>query len=172
MGTTGHFFELPPAQEGLSSTIFNKPKNVASSSQELRPGAARTSTKRERDMNRESLNTSTQSPHFQSRSGRLNHTGGTYSHGGMMDHPRIPTSEVHLWKFPDSMELQSWNVNFKHGVSTRTADLRITMFWIKEVETAKSIDELVTFRSIVGRNDFSDYDMLDASTRMFTSAKE
>ena len=38
------------------------------------------------------------------------------------------------------------------------------MHWIKEVEIAKSIDELVTSRSIVGRNDFSDYDMLDAIT--------
>ena len=36
------------------------------------------------------------------------------------------------------------------------------MHWIKEVEIAKSIDELMTSRSIVGRNDFPDYDMLDA----------
>ena len=37
-----------------------------------------------REMKRESLNTLTQSPHFQSRSGLLNHTGGTYSHSGLM----------------------------------------------------------------------------------------
>ena len=37
-----------------------------------------------------------------------------------------------------------------------------TMHWIKEVEIAKSIDELVTSGSIVERNDFPDYDMLDA----------
>ena len=36
------------------------------------------------------------------------------------------------------------------------------MHWIKEVEIAKSIDELVTSGSIVARNDFPDYDMLDA----------
>ena len=36
------------------------------------------------------------------------------------------------------------------------------MHSIKEVEIAKSIDELVTSRSIVGRTDFSDYDILDA----------
>ena len=36
------------------------------------------------------------------------------------------------------------------------------MQWIKEVETAKSIDELMTSRSIVERTDFPDYDMLDA----------
>ena len=36
------------------------------------------------------------------------------------------------------------------------------MQWIKEVEMAKSIDELVTSRSIAGRPDFPDFDMLDA----------
>ena len=36
------------------------------------------------------------------------------------------------------------------------------MHWIKQVEVAKSIDELMTSRSIVERNDFTDYDMLDA----------
>ena len=36
--------------------------------------------------------------------------------------------------------------------------------WIKEVEIANSIDELLTTRSITGRPDFPDYDMLDAMT--------
>ena len=36
------------------------------------------------------------------------------------------------------------------------------MHWIKEVEIAKSIDELLTSRSILERNDFPDYDVLDA----------
>ena len=36
------------------------------------------------------------------------------------------------------------------------------MQWIKEVEIAKSIGELVTSRSIVEGSDFPDYDMLDA----------
>ena len=36
------------------------------------------------------------------------------------------------------------------------------MQWIKEVETAKSIDDLLTSRSIAGQTDFPDYDMLDA----------
>ena len=40
-------------------------------------------------------------------------TGGTYSHGGTMDNPRVPISELHLGKFPASMEFQSWKVNFK-----------------------------------------------------------
>ena len=37
------------------------------------------------------------------------------------------------------------------------------MQWIKEVERAKSIDELMTSRSIVERTDSPDYDMLDAT---------
>ena len=101
-------------------------------------------------MKRESLNTSIQSLHFQSRSGMLNHTGGTYSHGGMMEYPRIPITEWNLGKFPDSMEFQSWKVNFRTEVCPRTADPQITMLWIEEVEIAKSIDEFVTSRSITG----------------------
>ena len=66
-------------------------------------------------MERESLNTSIPSPHFQSRSGMLNHTGGTYSHSGMMDDPRIPMTEWNLWNF-----LTLWI--FKAGQST--SDLR------------------------------------------------
>ena len=37
------------------------------------------------------------------------------------------------------------------------------MHWITEVEIAKSIDERMTLRSIVVRNDFSDDDMLAAT---------
>ena len=35
------------------------------------------------------------------------------------------------------------------------------MHWIKEVELAKSIDDLVIFQSITGRRDFPDYEMVD-----------
>ena len=37
-----------------------------------------------------------------------------------------------------------------------------TIHWIKEVEIAKSIDDLLTSQAITGRRHFSDYDMLDA----------
>ena len=97
------------------------------------PGSVETARKSDSDMKRESLNTSVPSPHFQSRSGMLNHIGGTYSHNGMMDYPRIPFSEWNLGKFPDSMEFQSWKVNFRTEVCVRTADPQITMLWIKEV---------------------------------------
>ena len=48
------------------------------------------------------------------------------------------------------------------GKRDRDTDPQITMHWINVVETAKSIDELMTSRSIVERTDFSDYDVLDA----------
>ena len=70
--------------------------------------------------------------------------------------------EWNLGKLPDPMEFQSWQVHFKNDVRTTTADPHITIYWIKEVEIAKSIDELMTSRSIVGRTDFLDFDMLDA----------
>ena len=162
MGTTGNVFERLPAQEGLFSTILNNSKNLASSSQELRPDTTGTTRRRESEIKRESLNTSTPSTHFQSRSGMLHHTGGTYSHDGMLDYPRFPIAELHLGKFPDSLEFQSWNVNFRTEVYLRTADAQIRIHWIKEVEIAKSIDELMTSRSIVWRTDFLDFDMLDA----------
>ena len=70
-GITGNVFERPPAQEGLSSTIFNNSKNLAFSSQGLGRGTTETARKRESEMKRETLNTSAPSPHFQSRSGNV-----------------------------------------------------------------------------------------------------
>ena len=84
-------------------------------------------------------------------------------HSGVVDYPRFPISELHLGNFLDSMEFQSWKVNFKTEVCSETADLHLTMQWIKEVETAKFIDDLMTLRSITGRSDSPDYDMLDAT---------
>ena len=60
------------------------------------------------------------------------------------------------------MEFQSWKINFRTEVCLRTGDPQITMIWIKEVEIAKSIDELVTSRFIAGQHNFPDFDMLDA----------
>ena len=93
----------------------------------------------------------------------LNNIGGTYSLNGMMDFPRFPISEMHLGKFPDTLELQSWKVNFKTEVCAKSAFPHITMHWIKEVEMAESIDDLLTSRSIQGRKDFSVYDAMIAS---------
>ena len=89
----------------------------------------------------------------------LNHTGGTFSHSGMMDCPRFPFLELHLAKFLDSMEFESWKLNFRTGFVEEQANPQITMHWIKEIEILKSIDELMTSRSIMGRTDFPDFDV-------------
>ena len=115
----------------------------------------------DRDMRREPQNSSIPVPRFQIGGGLLNHTGGT-SHSGMIDYTRCPISEKHLGQCPDSMEFPSWKVNFKAEIRSKSADPALTMHWIKEVEKAKSIDELVTSRSTLGRNDFPVFDMLDA----------
>ena len=116
-------------------------------------------------------------PRFQQGFAHLNpccHAGGTYSLNGTMDCPRCPISELHLGKCPNSTEFLSWKSRLK------SADLHLTRHWIKRVETAKSIYEHMTSRSIVVRTDFLDYDMLDTmiasamkscSTLMCTSDK-
>ena len=145
--TSGNFFERLPAQ---ADDPPHSSKNWASSSQELRLDITGTTKRSESEMRREPLNTSIPSPHFQSGCGMLNHTGGTYSHSGMIDCPRFPISELHLGKFLDAMEFQSWTVNFMAEVCSKTVYPHLTMHWIKEVEMAKSIDELMTSRSILG----------------------
>ena len=112
----------------------------------------------ESGMKRESLITSTQSPHFQSRSGMLNHTGGTYSLKGMMSYQRNSISEWNLRKLPDSVAFHSGEVKFRTDDVLRTADPQITLLlWIKEVEISKSIDEVLTSRSITRQHDFLDW---------------
>ena len=116
-------------------------------------------------MRREPQSSTAPNPRFYQGAATLNplsHTGGTYSHNGMMDYPRFPISEMHLGKCRDSLEFQSWKVNFKTEVCAKSAFLHITVHWIKEVEVAKSVDDLMTSRSITGRRDSPDYDMLDA----------
>ena len=65
-------------------------------------------------------------------SGMLNHTGGTYSHSGMIDNPIFLISELHLGQFADSMEFQCWKVNFKTEVCSKSAHAHLTMHWIKK----------------------------------------
>ena len=102
----------------------------------------------ERVVRREPQGASIPVPRFQKGAGILNFIGGTYSPNGMMNYARFLISEMHLGKFPDSMEFQSWKVIFKTEVCSKTSDYQLTMQWIKEVETAESIDELLTSRSI------------------------
>ena len=82
----------------------------------------------------------------------------------VMDYPRYSILEMHPGKFPDSMEFHSWKVNFKTEVYSDSQFPHLTMHWITEVEMPKSIGVFLTSRSITGRIDFTDYDLLDANT--------
>ena len=126
MGASGNVFE----SQGQPSALENS-RNLASSCRELRPDITGNTLEREREVRREPQNSSTPAPRFQSGSGILNHTGETYSHNGMTEHPRFPISENASWKFPDTMEFQSWKVNCKTEVCTRTADPQTTMLFAR-----------------------------------------
>ena len=71
-----------------------------------------------------------------------------------MENPRNQISDSHFDNFPDSSEFQCWKTNFKTEVCSNSRYLAVAMLWIKEVEVAKSVDDLVTSRSVEGL-DFS-----------------
>ena len=78
-------------------------------------------------MRREPQNSSIPVPRFQREAGIPLHTGGTHSDNDMMDYQRFHISEMHLGKFPDSVEFQSWKANFKTEVCSKTAGPHLTM---------------------------------------------
>ena len=74
--------------------------------------------------------------------------------------PSCPSSEMRLGKFPDHTEVQSWIVNFRTEVCSRAKNPMLALQWIKEIEVAKSLDDLITPKSITGKH-FPDYEELD-----------
>ena len=84
---------------------------------------------------------------------------GTCTQSGMKI-SSYPSSEMHLVKFPDHTEFQSWIVNFRTEVCSMAKKPMLALQWIKEIEVAKSLDDLITPKPITGRN-FPDYEELD-----------
>ena len=73
-----------------------------------------------------------------------------------------PTGNT-FWQIPRPHGIPKLeSINFRTEVCLKAKDSRLAMRWIKEIGIAKSIDDLITTRSIVGRTDFPDYDELDA----------
>ena len=68
---------------------------------------------------------------------------GTCTQSGMIN-PSHPSSEMHLEKFPDHTEFQSWIVNFRTEVCSKAKNPTRALQWIKEIEAAKSLDDLIT----------------------------
>ena len=74
--------------------------------------------------------------------------------------PSDPSSAMHLGKFPNHTECQSWTVNFRTEVCSKARNPTLALQWIKEIEAPKSLDDLITPNSITGK-DFLDYEELD-----------
>ena len=79
----------------------------------------------------------------------------------MMENPRNEISELHLDEFTDSSGFRCWKTIFRTEVCSCSGFLADAMFWIKEVEVAKSVDDLLMSRSMKGLV-FPNFEMLDA----------
>ena len=62
--------------------------------------------------------------------------------------------------FPDQTEFQSWVVNFRAEICPKAKNLALALQWIKEIEAASSLKDLINPKSITGK-DFSDCEELD-----------
>ena len=69
----------------------------------------------------------------------------------MMENPRNQTSVMHVGKFLDTSDFQCWKTNSEPETCSCSGCPTIAMFWIKEVEVSKSVDDLVTSQSIKER---------------------
>ena len=74
--------------------------------------------------------------------------------------PSYPSSEMHLRNFPDHTEFQSRIVNFLTEVCSKAKNPTLALQWIKEIETAKSQEDIITLKSITGKH-VPDYEELD-----------
>ena len=84
---------------------------------------------------------------------------GTCTQSGMTI-PSYLSSEMRLGKFTDHTEFQSWIVIFRTEVCSKGKTSTLALQWIKEIETAKSLEELITPKSITGK-DFPVHEELD-----------
>ena len=69
---------------------------------------------------------------------------------------RNQISDLHFDKFLDTSDFQCWKTNFKTEVCSCSGCPTIAMLWIKEVEVAKSVDDIWRRRKIEVR-EFPDF---------------
>ena len=156
MGTSGKVFESLPARDGPSSAFFENPKTLASSSCGLRQGNTGNIF--------ETLRRS------ETRAAEFYNTNSTFY--------RILEETILKMVWWIIRDVQSRNGISEYSqtqwtfIAAKSTSrpkcvqnapcLTIAMFWIKEVEIAKSVDDLMTSSQWIEGRDFSDFVLLDA----------
>ena len=164
MGTPRNVFEDPPAQGGRSSAFFENPSWLASFSCGLGSGSTGNTVKHEEGVRREPQSSVKPTLRF---SRNFENLGTFLSYWrNLFSKLYDGSSEVfYLWiafrKVPGLEWLSMWRVNFRAAVCANTPFHQLTKSWIKEVEMAKSIDDLMTSQSTEGKH-FPGMEMLDA----------
>ena len=74
----------------------------------------------------------------------MHRTGASYPQNCMMEAARYAISELHSGKFPDPDDFQCWKTNVRTEVCSCSGCPTVAVSWIKEVEMAKSVDDLMT----------------------------
>ena len=154
-------FERLPAREGQPQNISKKSRNLASSSRGVKPKLTEhtMTTGSKRRPKQQDLSNSRNFLHC--GDGISRHTGGTYSHGGMMEYPRFPISELHLAKFPDSMEFGKLESQFQdwslcEDSESSNHDVMDHRSWESKVNWRIEYIEINSWRT-----DIQDCEMLD-----------
>ena len=84
---------------------------------------------------------------------------GTCTQSGMTI-PSFLSSEMHLQKFPDQTEFQSWILHFRAEVCAKAKNPALALQWIKEIEATSSLKDVINPKSITEK-DFLDFEELD-----------
>ena len=118
-GNSGNFLGDPQLEKDLPQLFSKIRESHLLRIVEMGPESSDKNLGSRRDVTRKPQDSSKVVPCFQRGADLTDHTGGTYSHDGVIDYPRFPISEMHLGTFPHSMEFQSWKVNFKTEVCSK-----------------------------------------------------
>ena len=79
----------------------------------------------------------------------------------MVGQQRQQILELQVDNFPTPHSFLIWKIRFKNQVTTCSDFPSDAMLWIKEVEMVDSMEELMSSRSVSGKN-FPHFEMLDA----------
>ena len=162
LGTSGHVFEDLPARGEPSSALFENSKNLAPSSGRLSPTDAGKTAEQKEGLRKEPQNHAIPTPRFARKFLNLEScTSCRKNLSSKLSDGKSEESDLGPALFPDTSNFQCWKTNFKTEVCSCSGCPTIALLWIKEVEVAKSVDDLMTSQSSEGR-DFTVFEMLGA----------